>query len=97
MDKTYKIIMPEIKVITPKLELLDNVTNYSSNKYTINNYKDTDTLHIHHNITSKDNTNVNDANYLKSKSKSNLILKRSKPFRKYTNTLEKCMNLKIKK
>ena len=25
-----------------------------------------------------------------------LVLKRSKPFRKYTNTLEKCMNLKIK-
>ncbi len=30
--------MPTIKVMIPKLELLDNIVKCSSKKYTINNY-----------------------------------------------------------
>ena len=76
--------MPEIKVITPKLELLDNVKSYSSNKYIINDYKEP---------SQEKNSNI----FNKKIDNNDLILKRSKPFRKYTNTLEKCMNLTIKK
>ena len=82
--------MPEIKVIIPKLELLDNVVKYSSNKYTINNYDNKlQTSETYQNHIDKDTSKPH-------KKDTDLVLKRSKPFRKYTNTLEKCMNLKIK-
>ena len=87
MDKKYKIVMPEIKVMIPKLELLDNIVKYSSKKYTINNYDNkiqTSETYIDKTVSSV------------YKKDTDLILKRSTPFRKYTNTLEKCMNLKIK-
>ena len=87
MDKKYKIVMPEIKVMIPKLELLDNIVKYSSKKYTINNYDNkiqTSETYIDKKVDSLYNKDTE------------LILKRSTPFRKYTNTLEKCMNLKIK-
>ena len=88
MDKTYKIVMPELKIIIPKLELMENIKSYSSNKYTINNYNDSNRYNnnnVEHSST--DNSHTDDTK---------LVLKRSTPFRKYTNTLEKCMNLKIK-
>ena len=88
MDKTYKIIMPELKIIIPKLELMENIKSYSSNKYTVNNYNDSNRNNntVEHNSTTHSHTDD-----------TTLVLKRSTPFRKYTNTLEKCMNLKIKK
>ena len=94
LDKTYKIVMPNINIITPKLELLDNIKSYSSNKFIINNNSNKNTV----NKTIYKQESKQDSKISKSLSNNDntLVLKRSTPFRKYNNTLEKCMNLKIK-
>lgn len=77
---SYTISMPNMKSIIPRIEQSYVQTSYSSNRYAINDEM-TDIYTVPNNIIEP--------------ASDTLILKRSKPFRKYENTLEKCMNLKL--
>ena len=83
---SYKIAMPNMKIIKTTVEQSNAQRSYSSDKYIINK----NDLHTTNSI----NTNL-EQSYINTLSPKDLILKRSKPFRKYKNTLEKCMNLKL--
>ena len=77
--------MPKMKSIIPSINQSSLHNSYSSKKYSIN--------------TNNTNNNIDIVNkesiLLPIKDSSELILKRSKPFRKYKTTLEECMNLKL--
>jgi hypothetical protein len=80
--KLYNIIMPKMKSIIPSINQSSLHNSYSSKKYSINTNNNID-------IVNKESI------LLPIKESSELILKRSKPFRKYKTTLEECMNLKL--
>ena len=82
----YNIDMPKIKSIIPTISQSNIHSSYSSDNYKINSdNNNTDLIQNKGNYVKEENNNDNN----------NLVLKRSKPFRKYNNTLEKCMNLKL--
>ena len=83
---SYKVAMPNMKSIKMTVEQANVQKSYSSDKYIINK-NDLYTTNL-------TNTNL-EQSYNNALSPKDLILKRSKPFRKYKNTLEKCMNLKL--
>ena len=74
--------MPKMKSIIPSINQSSLHNSYSSKKYSINTNNNID-------IVNKESI------LLPIKESSELILKRSKPFRKYKTTLEECMNLKL--
>ena len=78
----YNITMPKMKSIIPKINQSGLHKCYSSKKYSIN-------------TNDNDKTVNTESLSLHTVESSELILKRSKPFRKYKTTLEECMNLKM--
>ena len=85
----YTLHMPSLKSIIPIIRQSSLHTSYSSNTHVIN------TNSIHNNDTyNYSSVDIGEEQQPNIK-EDTLVLKRSKPFRKYTNTLEKCMNLKL--
>ena len=84
----YNVTLPKMKSIIPTISHSSIHTSYSSNKFSINQDKQE--------IFPNDEINVEVVD-TSVKKENTLVLKRSKPFRKYDNTLEKCMNLTLNK
>jgi len=80
----YQVNMPKLKSIIPTIGQSNIHPSYSSNNYKINS----DSTHTTEQLSDKTIQQIN-------QNKDTLVLKRSKPFRKYNNTLEKCMNLTL--
>ena len=84
----YNVTLPKMKSIIPTISHSSIHTSYSSDKYMINEDEEKTFSNNEPNIEVVDTSVKNDTT---------LVLKRSKPFRKYDNTLEKCMNLTLNK